>query len=320
MAKFTINEESVSRARTQLKHNYSPSRKSGLPAWVPVIFGLPFLIAGTYFFLAGLGIIEVDPDLFLAPPWVISIIGFAFMVAGVGLMASGINQLKKQKTEKRERRGEPQTPWERDFPEGSSGLREKRGQEVFQNLFFSLIFFGILAPFNWWAFFSGDSNILLVIFIGLFDLIAAAVVYQFFYRMKQYFKFGNSYLEFKRFPFFLGDIVSVNIKGLPRNLQTKELELFLYFIEEVEETFENEEGETTKKVAYQLYEDKRSLPASDLNENGKLSIDWELPKENSWETDLSEVLVRYWELYVKAEIPGVNYEARFHLPVYSKNL
>ncbi len=317
MPKFIFNEKYISREPTVLK-NHTPISTTTIHGWPSLLFGLPFLIAGLAILGISGGFIEVDPGSVHAPMWVIGAAGSMFFFAGIALITNGIQGIKRQKIVKEGIRSSKSTPWDWDYPEDSHGVSEKKGKQVLNYFVAALAFVVFLAPFNWWAFVSDESNGMIIFVVGFFDLIILFVIGHFFYNLIQYFRFGSSFLQFHRFPFYLGDSLSAVLLGMPKGTQIDMIRLHLRFIEERYETSGSGRNRTQRVVPYQLYGDTRKISGSELDDRGELNIEWQLPPDENFESEMSRRPACYWELDIDAELPGVNYHARFLLPVYRK--
>ena len=54
-----------------------------------------------------------------------------------------------------------------------------------------------------------------------------------------------------------------------------------------------------------------------MSPTGEVAIAFDLPDEPLWANRLGELPIRYWELAVDAEAPGVDFATSFVLPVYA---
>ena len=51
----------------------------------------------------------------------------------------------------------------------------------------------------------------------------------------------------------------------------------------------------------------------------EVEINFDIPDESEWVTELSGTPVRYWELVVESARPGIDFRTTFPLPVYRRN-
>ena len=98
------------------------------------------------------------------------------------------------------------------------------------------------------------------------------------------------------------------------------ISLTLRYIEEVTETTGSGKNRSSRQVLYCLHEVKQELSSSqfDINSQGEIPISMRLP-QGDFSNRLLDTPRRYWELEIKAETPGIDYDARFLLPVYGSS-
>jgi hypothetical protein len=204
--------------------------------------------------------------------------------------------------------------WEFDFPMGVDGvwgyLRHGRlGPDLFILLFTSMLLLVIA-----WSVFVLES----IIFSILGVVVLLYMIYMIGKRnlkicqnIIQLFSYGKSKLNFDKFPFFLGDSLKVRVSGLPPKDTIKDLIFNLRVIQE-----DNSDYKAHK--FFECFFDQKKFSMQDLDSNGDLPIEWPLPDNPEFTTNLSERPAKYWELEVKAETSGIDYHERFLLPIYAK--
>ena len=110
--------------------------------------------------------------------------------------------------------------------------------------------------------------------------------------------------------------MSVTLEGLPADLD--KLSLDLRFIEYNYSVTGTGEDAAERVVCYQLYKRSRALVKNDLQKRKNLQLEWDLPADENYRTQLSLRPARFWELEIKGERPGIDVHSRFLLPVYSR--
>jgi hypothetical protein len=267
-----------------------------------LLLSLPFILVGGIFAALGFGGVQLEGA--NAPMWVIGAFGFAFLLAGLVLFA---NALRSRRAAARRRALADAPPWQRDLPWDRKGTKDRAGPRV-ANAFLGSFFLAVfLVPFNWWAFLSGKGPLPVEVLVGLFDLIALLVLGNACYRLAQLLKYGSSRLGFRDFPFFLGERLEVVFA--PNRFDEVRFTLRC-----VEERYERS-GESTSLVCYELHRDERTLLPGTLEP--EVAVAFDLPDEPDLANRLGEMPVRYWELAIDAEAPGVDFETSFVLPVYA---
>jgi hypothetical protein len=133
-----------------------------------------------------------------------------------------------------------------------------------------------------------------------------------------YFKYGKSRLRFARFPFRTGEAVDAGLLVGPRVADATSLHLTLRCIEEVWRSRGGGQNRSTTRTLYVLHEVKQELNRGQFDAASGAAIPIHIPlPAGDYASRLSQSPRRYWELEVAAETPGIDYAARFLLPVYS---
>ncbi|MDH3590791.1 MAG: hypothetical protein OER88_02875 [Planctomycetota bacterium] len=275
-----------------------------------VLMGIPFMGMGGWFALAGLEVVPL-PGKAHAPLWVIAAIGTSFFLAGLMVFGHGLRGMAVRRRRRRLEVLHPDRPWLLDFDWDPAGVRDRAGVRWFNALQSLVLFAVFLAPFHWWAFFSGKGPWMIKAMVVLFDLIPLWLVYQTLYLFAQHLKYGSARLRFARFPFPPGGAVEVVF--FPNRFRA--LNCRLRFVEERFEERGSGENRSTHHVVEQHYELEQTVEVNPARPEVSLSLP--LPSDETWVTAMSESPIRYWELDIRAEEPGIDFHASFPLPVYA---
>ena len=306
--------------RTKLNaHPPIPATQSG--GGCLILFALPFLTVGVVVILVSLGYIKASGRGLGESRGMLTVFGSLFAIAGLGVGWMGVAGMLRARGVGKRKEEHPTEPWYWDYPWDSRGAESGSLGSAIQSFMAFLFLALFLSIFNWWAFFSDEGPLPVKVFVGLFDLIAVVVLLSAFYLLFQYFKYGTSRLHFARFPFRPGNSVEAGLEASRKVLAAPSILLTLRYIEEVTETHRSGSKQSTLQVLYCLHEIKQELNSSqfDANSGSEIPINIRLPAGDVT-TRLSESPRRYWELEVKAETPGIDYAARFVLPVYSADM
>ena len=296
------------------KHH--PVSRTTVHGWASLLFSLPFLAAGIGITLIYTGHFSVPAKDIHAPMWVIGVVGAMFFLAGVFLLFHGIDGVKRKRRLKKGKYMAPRHPWLWDYAWEPLGISENKRKEVINAFVAMVVFILFLSPFNWWAFYSGEiTPIWLKGVVIVFDLIILFVAYNFLRKLSQYLKYGDSRLRFKEFPFILGNQMVVSLHGAPPQFDV--MRMNLRFIEEAYEESGSGRNRSQDVVCYQVYGEEKVLRSHDAGAS-KIVMAWQLPEDSEFTTQLSVRPAKFWELEIKAETPGVDYESRFLLPIYAK--
>ena len=86
------------------------------------------------------------------------------------------------------------------------------------------------------------------------------------------------------------------------------------FIEERIETSGTGKNRSSTIVHDVLYEETKELAPRMLE--AEVRLEFALPDNDEWVNRISGTPVRYWELLLEADVPGVDFHVSWPLPVY----
>lgn len=292
-----------------------------------VFFGLPFLGVGIGIFtMALMGSFSAESD---EPRGVMLLTGGAFAASGLLVVAAGIRQLLAARYRKRQQVLHPDEPWLWDYKWDPGGAHHSAGKQT-TGTFFGLLFLAIfLAPFN--AVVWGGRIWFGMFIVGIFDLLLLGGVVMWIYQMLQGLKFGDSRLAFRRFPYFTGETLEAALLDTDRLRGLTKLTVTLSCFEQVQES---SNGKTTQTV-YSVYEDQRVFEPHEIyfgtggaagilklsrksDPLARLELAFALPEKDLSTRLYGQTSPRFWEIEVKADLPGVDYAVPFLVPVYSR--
>jgi len=295
---------------------HHPVSQTTIHGWPSVWFGIPFAGIGGFVMGIGLGIVPVKASSVHAPMWVIGVAGLAFFGAGMSLIVHGLKGVKRKAKMDEGKRNAPNSPWLWDYTWEKSGAAGNKLAEVRRYFIGALAFAVFISIFNWVAFYlEDDVPVWVKGVVVFFDLIILLVLYEAFRKLAQYLKYGDSQLRFKTFPFTLGEKMIVSLQGAPTQFDI--MKINLRFVEENYETHGTGKNRSQRVVCYQVYGEEKILRSHDAGKP-QIYMEWVLPDDPNLTSALSERPARFWELEVKAETPGVDYETRFLVPVYAR--
>ncbi len=288
--------------------------RTTIHGWPAVFLGLPFLAAGIAIALVAGGVIPMGDGRFHAPRWVIGVMGAVFAFCGASMSLHGAAGLRRLARARRLRSLHPDQPWISDHPWERRGSRDDTLRRASQRLVASGVFAAFLIPFNGWAFGSEAGGLFVIAAVLLFDAVTLLVFGHALYLFARRAKYGRSYVRFDRFPFFVGDELSVWLKRPPR-LEGNALTATLRCVEERYGQHDSGGRRRQAAVSYELHEESKQIDISSHSRD--LAISFPLPADGPT-TRLAQRPPRYWELTLRAEQPGVDYSATFLLPVYAR--
>jgi len=278
--------------------------------WTAILMGLPFLSFGGYFSLAGFGFIPLAGKA-NAPLWVIGCVGLAFFLAGAMVGINGVRGVYNQHRAKRVGALHIHEPWFQDYPWESTGIHDQASSRWLHSVLGTALLATFLAPFHWWGFLSDQGPFMVKAIVVIFDLVLVYALWRTLRQIVQFLKYGYSRLRFRRFPYHPGDELAVDFspnRGV-------EVSATLRFVEECFERSGSGDDETVQQVSYSLHSEKKMIAPSPGAPS--IPIVFQLPEDPAFVNGLSDTPVRYWELVLEADVPGIDFRTTFPLPVYA---
>lgn len=245
--------------------------------------------------------------------------GTGLVFAGVGLLMlfHGFRGFLRKRAVAVRAAERPDEPWYYDHTWAPEGVRFSGLGDMWKKLWFALVWLGFTGGFAY-LMFRQSADTFGILFIGIFTLVGFGVLGWAIYDFARWCKFGSSRLRFGRFPFLQGETLEV-YWSVPRGIKTyNSIDITLRAIEEKYETRGSGKNRSQQVVMYEIYNDhvrfdkEGELPAG----SEELPITFPLPTDVP-PTLLSERPPIYWEIEVKADAPGIDYYARFLVPVYA---
>ena len=298
-------------------HQNKQISRTTIHGWKSIIFGVPFIIAGTAIILMCLDILIHVPDSSIKVPRnLAATFGGIFLLPGIYLVTHGILGVKRlsrlTKTSSAywnlDYNWNPQYSFDRNFKELTS-------------CYYSAIFFLLfLIPFNIFAFYILEGKqIFFRTIIVIFNIFFLLNLGHCIYLLIKFIKFGRSKLIFNQFPYFVGNKFQATVQTSRRLENIELLDTTLRCIEENYEIYGTETDKRSKVVTYQIYAENKKLEVTDIDANfGNLSfnIDFDIPNNNYYKTQLAKRPAIYWELEINAFRPGLDYKSNFIVPIY----
>lgn len=274
------------------------------------IFGLLLIILGGYFVIKGLNLLPFTGKIEISIQWEVFLFGCIAVLASLILffkwVRSWLNQRKRIALAKRYHQ-----PWYLDYSWNSKGIYDEATKNLTKLPFSVAVFAMVLIPLNWYVFIQSKAlgfYAVAVILDIAFGIVFVGLIHQIIHVVK----YGRTYLKFARFPFFLGNKLYVTFT--PNRFSV--LDCTLRCIEErVEKKNGNDKGEETNH--YELYIEQKKITSSTRIK--QVPIQFDLPDTQEWRTRLQGyTAIRYWELDIKSDQPGIDFSTTFLLPIYLK--
>lgn len=292
--------------------NHTPRAGTTIHGKSAIAFGSAFLGMGIVIALAAAGVITSEGP--SAPSWMIYCAAAVFAIPGLWVMGYGVFTLRRYQWITKRKHQFPREPWHYDYPWNERCSTYSDVKKIFQSMLVLSIVGGlgaIPAGLLWEA---ADGWILWVS-VGFMSLFALAILSHQIKLISRCLRFGQSRIQFSRFPFTLGEklqVVFEHPRGLKRGapLQCQ--------LRCVEDKFEDAGDDGQKVVSYSIYCETKEFGGDGLDGAGnETTITFDLPS-GDYESTLREHPARYWELEITSEQTGVDYCGIFLLPVYGK--
>ena len=278
--------------------------------WLSVLLGVPFAAAGaaTIALALGRGTIAEGGKL-VFPPIAVGALGLCFVVAGLSFVVYGLVGVVRKRGLAALRARYPDQPWMVDHAWDRWGGRDEGPDEIARTLWFVVFMTTFLVPFHWVAFASRERPFLFQLVTLLFDALGVAMLGRVVYLVARRVRYGPSRIAVARFPIAPGTTAELLLDGLSPVARALPIRATLRCIEERFEVRGTGKNRHRVSVPYQLYGDEATVAP------GETRLCFDLPA-NVPGTRLSAQPPRYWELELAAETPGVDFGARFLVPVY----
>jgi hypothetical protein len=281
-----------------------------ITGWPVIACGVVLAVAGGATASAFLG----APNRFGAPAWAIPAVGLLCGAIGLYITINGLSGLRHQRTNDARAKEMPDQPWLWDHEWREDGIGGDTGGEIAKAFGFALLAVLSLVPFHW-AFFA-VKEIPWVFGFGLVigDVVVVAVTAHAVRLVQMRRRYGASWLHFHRFPFRTGGRLEATLDATGGKSDLAALNATLRCVQErYEMRGLNTHDKEFQVVRYALWSASARV---DRSSKGTFDFKFEIPADVP-DSALSQQPSRYWELIVASgEVPGVDYEARFLVPIY----
>jgi hypothetical protein len=180
-----------------------------------------------------------------------------------------------------------------------------------------------LSIFNWWAF-QGDGPWMVKAIVGAFDVVLLVLYWQAGKSLARCSKFGGSRIRFERFPCVLGGPVLLHWLPAPGIARAEKGTFTLRCVEEWFERRGSGRNASTAMLHEELWHGTWHLEEACFLEAGEaVELRFELPVDaRSTRLDTGAITERgvFWELEVRLELPGLDFDETYLVPVYAPRL
>lgn len=278
-----------------------PRVQTNYPGWA-ILLGLLFVAVGAFLFFAR----GLDAAAGATPA--LRLFGVTFALAGLLLASYTWTGVRRRRLA---RRLGPEQPWRYDHPWNYTAARDETALRAFGMLRAVAGMALFLVPFHALTATIDDraTRLWFTAILVIFDIALVAGLGKALHLLSQRLKYGTPEFVFDTFPFATGGRVAGTLRGHAR-LADCELDVS---VECIREFYEVRSGRSSQIVHERVHGQRMTVRTDAV---GDARIVLELPADVP-ATDLLGTTPHYWELHVRAALPGLDYAGRFLLPVYA---
>lgn len=290
--------------------------RTGLSPWGAYFFGLVFLVVG----LAMVGLaadwFEIDESSRDAPDAVILLVGVIFSLVGFMVVWKGFSEARRLKVIANHAALYPNEPAMQDHPWDRSAFTPPRWKSAFTAIGSFLFMATFLSVFNWLAWFHEDTPIVLKAVTVFFDGILVLVMLNAIRQLIRAVRFGDCRMHYPRFPIHPGEEVTLRFT-LPNGIHELRHATFrLRCLQEYTITRRTSRSTSNTPMQDQIYLEEQQLEGDAITSAPRdLEATFQLPADAP-PSHLHGAQPVAWEVELELEVPGVNPQYQFLLPVY----
>jgi hypothetical protein len=283
------------------------------------ITGWPEIACGAVLAVVGYAVVSppflAAANVIGAPPWVAPAVALLSAALGLYLGADGLSALRHKRATDSRAREMPDKPWLWDHEWREEGIGGDTGGEIAKAFGFALFALVILLPLHWAVLVVKGLPWVVGVGAVIFDVFIVGVTVHGVNLIRMRRRYGTSWLHFRRFPFRTGEKLEASVDGTRGMSDLPSLNATLRCIQERYELRERTNADKELQVVrYALWS---ATARVDRSAGGAFNFEFEIPADAP-SSALRERPSRYWELVIASDdVPGVDYHARFLVPVYS---
>lgn len=313
--------------------------RTGLSTGALALISILVLCMGLFIVLVGTKTVPVDPSTVHAPYWVLTAAGLVFAGGGAALIGQTWKQFASNRLRAQAMERHPNEPAFADHPWDTRGYTPSRARKSAKAIAGAAFVTVFASPFNWWAFLN-HGPIPVKIGAGILDVFLLLVYWNLFLTVGRALKFGDSRIEFTHFPYRTNEPIELRWyapsgitratggaftlrcvkewyerRGTGKNSSTS-----LIHEEQWSGTWpvdQPEEFLPGKGIEF-AFATPPDLPPTRLGavEAGQTRLIVRLPGHRTTKSLGPAETVVFWELEVKLQLPGLDFEEKYLVPVY----
>ena len=240
-----------------------------------------------------------------------------FALAGLVVWGMAWRQLASEKRQEQRRFGRPDDLALADYDWNPRGFVPSRWGPPAKALGVAAFLTLFLSIFNWFAFMDGGGPVLLKAAVALFDLAAIWSWCVAGSKLLRALKFGDSRLEFLKLPYPPDEPVVLRWWPAAAIGRVDKGSFTLRCVEEWQESRGQGDNRTTVVIHEEIWSGIWFLdPARTFPRQEAIELRYELPKD-AVTTQLSADKPVFWELEAKLDLPGLDFQETYLVPVYT---
>lgn len=312
-----LSESVFDEQRCRLRDHERISKTTGLNRVGGGAFGLVFVVIGALIALLGLGVIPANPERFNVPHSIVTIAGVIFASSGVFFWNMVWQEQRQIRSRQNLAKQHPYSLAFADFPWEPTGITKSPWRKATTGLLIVTSMSVFLIPFNWWAWFSEDGVLLVKFIVVIFNLALVVVIIKLIQVILVALKYGQSRLEYPAFPVVTGRSAALRWFPPAGLSHATKITFVLRCVEEWMESFGSGDNRTTEVIHEQKWAATRmTVGPVACRPDYPLDLLFDLPATVPSSRLADELKITFWELEVKAETEGLDFQERYLVPVY----
>jgi hypothetical protein len=247
--------------------------------------------------------------------YILPVFGLVFALAGLAVSSAGLRTVVRSRLMRARLQRNPGRPWRASPRWQTFRIHDNPGRKIAGSLAMS-VFTGLFISMFIVAI-HGDANAPLFarIIIGLMALIPIGGLVTALYHALRYLKYGRASLFFRQLPFVMGQENGAILYVRRHLLASEGTELILTCIKKEWVR----QGDGSSVVEREVYREKKTVTVDLAERTGRGSavpVQFAVP-DGKPETYTVEYPMFVWHLEARSATPGVDFSARFEIPVYN---
>jgi hypothetical protein len=293
--------------------NHRPQNATTINGWSSVLFGVPFMVAGSWIGWFALDKLRGQKH---APDWLIGLVAGMFFFSGAFFAVHGMRGVMRKRSYLREAAKRPSEPWLYDFHWRREGIAFSAFDDMLERLLAAMVWTTFLVPFAWVGMNVGGAWPFLAA-VGIFGSLGLIFWFRWAQMLLDLLRYGNSFLTYESLPFAIGGTLRARLRSPGHLRSIDQITFTLRCVREEYVVTGSGQDRSTRVVCYEIYKEVMTCDRDRLTglAGNDIPIEFRLPADQP-ATNLAAAPPTYWEIEAKGKARGVDYQAVFLVPVY----